>query len=300
MDRHYVYIYLDPFKPGRWEYETIVFDYKPFYVGVGTGYRYREHLTKSGIKKSKNQLKNRWINSILKNGVEPIINKLFVGLTLDEAKKIEIGIISHFGRIIDKSGLLTNITPGGDTTAANSMGAENIHSKIVYQYDLEGNFIKKWNGGCREIARTLNKFHSRISACCLGQTRKAYSSMWFYEYFGDKIVSYKRENSGDFSTKKVYVFDLESKLIKTFDSLSDASDYYGTHSSNLSSNILNKVKHKNLYFSYDENFTMPKQKFFTFKNENFRRLNDICLKFSLKLGQCKHKQKTGEINTVFV
>lgn len=42
--KYYTYIYLDPRKPGKYEYtlkneETIRFDYEPFYVGKGTGNR---------------------------------------------------------------------------------------------------------------------------------------------------------------------------------------------------------------------------------------------------------------------
>lgn len=47
---HFVYVYLNPLKPGKFCYGTYQFDYEPFYVGKGTRYRHLIHdkLFKSG------------------------------------------------------------------------------------------------------------------------------------------------------------------------------------------------------------------------------------------------------------
>lgn len=55
--------------------------------------------------------------------------------------------------------------------------------KIVFQYDKQGNLIKKWNS-TMEIQRTLGYFNSRISANCLGVKgigKYAYGYLWRYE-----------------------------------------------------------------------------------------------------------------------
>jgi len=46
MLKFYVYIYLDPQKPGNFSYGPYHFDFEPFYVGKGFGDRYLKHLTK--------------------------------------------------------------------------------------------------------------------------------------------------------------------------------------------------------------------------------------------------------------
>jgi hypothetical protein len=44
--KFYVYVYLDPRKKGRFTYEDLdfCFLFEPFYVGKGTGLRYKRHL----------------------------------------------------------------------------------------------------------------------------------------------------------------------------------------------------------------------------------------------------------------
>jgi hypothetical protein len=243
----------------------------------------------------------RKIKSILNKGINPVIIKIYENITQEKAKEYEIDIIKHFGRIIDKSGVLTNITPGGDTTVHSLLGANNAHSKIVYQYDLDGNFIKRWDCGCGEIERTLNKNCGLISNCCRGKgTKMAYDYMWFYENKGEKIEPYKRYNKGDFQSKKVYVFDLNNKFIHSYDSVIKAAKSYSVNKNNLSSYITKQIKYKDLYFSYKNDFLVPKQKFYVFENKKFRNIKTLCVECHLTLNQCKHKQKYGIIKTVFL
>lgn len=52
-------------------------------------------------------------------------------------------------------------------------------SKQVYQYDLNNNFIKKWES-TMEIQRQLKYCNSAISECCNGKRRNAYGYIWKY------------------------------------------------------------------------------------------------------------------------
>lgn len=47
QNKFYVYVYLDPRKPGKYKYGEYEFDYEPFYVGKGTGRRIRNHFKPS-------------------------------------------------------------------------------------------------------------------------------------------------------------------------------------------------------------------------------------------------------------
>lgn len=49
--------------------------------------------------------------------------------------------------------------------------------KITDQYDLNGNFIKRWNS-LEQIYRELNYGKSNISRCCSGKAKTAYGYLW--------------------------------------------------------------------------------------------------------------------------
>lgn len=65
-------------------------------------------------------------------------------MTKDEAINLEIEQIALHKRYKD-GGKLSNITTGGETVPDNLITVENDPkcSEKVYQYDLEGNFIKE-------------------------------------------------------------------------------------------------------------------------------------------------------------
>jgi group I intron endonuclease len=58
-------------------------------------------------------------------------------------------------------------------------GEKNHNSKKVYQYDLEGNFVRSF-GACEEAGRHLNKNSSNISMCARGDRPTAYGFKWSY------------------------------------------------------------------------------------------------------------------------
>ncbi len=94
----YVYIYYDPRK------EPI----EPIYVGKGNDERLRDHLYLKT-----NNILNSKINKIRELGLYPIIEKYIDNISDDEAYKIEIELISKFGKIVDNTGTLCNYCDGG-------------------------------------------------------------------------------------------------------------------------------------------------------------------------------------------
>lgn len=106
--RFYVYVYLDPRKPGKYKYGKYEFDYEPFYVGSGHYGRKFAHLDEAN-KTKKNSLKLNKIRKIIKSGTNPIIQELQKSLTQKESLKIEEYLIDSIGRINKQKGPLTNI-----------------------------------------------------------------------------------------------------------------------------------------------------------------------------------------------
>lgn len=107
---YYVYVYMDPRKSGEFCYGKLKFEYEPFYVGKGKGDRCNDHLKR----KSSNPFKDRKIEKIRLNGLEPIVVKIFENIDDLTSQKLEIDVISTIGRYDRNLGPLTNMTDGGD------------------------------------------------------------------------------------------------------------------------------------------------------------------------------------------
>jgi predicted DNA-binding protein YlxM (UPF0122 family) len=142
---YYVYIYLNQLQAGTWSFKEHSFGYQPFYVGKGKNKREKSHLYPSNLEKK--SYKNNIIKKILKETrEEPIHFRIYENLTNEEAIKIEAELISFFGRIDTKTGILTNLTDGGE--GLNNFADKNISKpwarKKVYQYTLDGLFVKEW------------------------------------------------------------------------------------------------------------------------------------------------------------
>jgi group I intron endonuclease len=107
IDNYYIYIYLDPRKLGQYCYNNICFLFEPIYVGKGKDNRWKDKNKRTNLFKNK-------INKIKKSGLEPIILKLYENLNEDQSFETEKQLIKEIGRINSKTGLLVNMTDGGE------------------------------------------------------------------------------------------------------------------------------------------------------------------------------------------
>lgn len=105
--------------------------------------------------------------------------------------------------------------------------------KIVYQYDLLGNFIKKYNS-ILDAATILNIAPGSIVKTCKGELKSCGGFMWSY----NKDINIKLERKTN--AKKVYQYDMQGNLVKIFDSIKQAATEVGT----TKSHICNCCKHK--------------------------------------------------------
>lgn len=282
-----MYILLNPLQSGEWFYKDIKLENQPFYIGIGVGSRATVHSTKSSLERDYNEGKNKIIKEILSRGKKVIIHKVYEGLSISEAKEREIILIKHFGRAkYISEGILSNLSPGGDTTSANLLGSENMHSKKVYQYSLDGSFIKEWD--ClrcitRDDGIPLN--YNTIGDSCRsnalnnGTTYSAGDSMWFYDYKGENIKPYTYNNG---QAKNVYRYCLRTlELLDTYLSAVDAGKDINSTKNAVSKSCVKHVKLKDCIYSYTE-LTLEDLESIRSKYRYFKNLDDGCVYLSLK------------------
>lgn len=116
INTHYVYIYCDPRKQGSFKYDDLdfTFNYEPFYIGSGKGYRWKRHLTNFELDWNYNTIKNGKIKHIINEGLDLSKYVIFykTNLSKQEALNIEINLIRFIGRIVKENGPLSNIDDG--------------------------------------------------------------------------------------------------------------------------------------------------------------------------------------------
>jgi hypothetical protein len=113
INNYYVYVYLDPRKPGSFKYKEFVFDYEPFYIGKGKFNRITYHIRQSTLDNDYNKIKNNKIKEIIHDKLKPIIIKYKSNLFENEAYNLESKMVKTIGRVDKKTGPLTNLTGGG-------------------------------------------------------------------------------------------------------------------------------------------------------------------------------------------
>lgn len=131
---------------------------------------------------------------------------------------------------------------------------ENFEYEKVYQYDLNGNFIKEW-ASAKEASIELNISKNGIQSNCYNPVRnKTYKGfIWSYEYFEkidiDKYLP-KKYIKNNKNSKKVYQYDKDYNLIKIWAS---AAECYRNGFSGVPACCRGKYKtHKGYIWSYTE------------------------------------------------
>lgn len=150
----YIYVYLNPLKPGKFEYDAFLFDYEPFYVGKGQAHRIDDHLHQAeyllehNIQPSGNKLKFNTLLKILKENLEPIRIKIFEKFSEERALQFESILISKIGRRDLGLGPLSNMTNGGEGISGYkhteeskekiSIASKLNRAKVPNNYDFSG------------------------------------------------------------------------------------------------------------------------------------------------------------------
>lgn len=191
-----------------------------------------------------NTYKSRWIKKILSLKLKPIMKILKI-CPLEDFEKYE----AEYIKIYKLNNLVNSDEAGqGNIGRRKEIIEKSIEkiSKIVYQYDINGNYIKKYKS-VREASRNLNIDHSHIVRCCNGTNKHTKGFIFKYEY--NKNV--KPVENPNALKKKVAELDAYGNIIKTWNSLMDCCRDTGIDNGNLSRVCSNKQKSiKKRHFTY--------------------------------------------------
>ena len=90
----------------------------------------------------------------------------------------------------------------------------------VLQYTFDGEFVKRYSS-LHEIERTIGKNYISVCYCCSGKYHYSYGYIWIYE----KDIDTLDERIKKIKEKRVVQLNLEGKLIKIWNSISEASKH---------------------------------------------------------------------------
>lgn len=134
------------------------------------------------------------------------------------------------------------------TWVASNKGKSTL-AKELYQFDLGGNFIAKFNSA-EEAGRVIGEIPTSISANLRGEIKRVKD--WIFSYY-TTVEPYvkKTKKIRMFTRKRKYpleIFTRDNKLIGSFDSMSDAANYIGISVAAIKYCLDRDGKNKNYYF----------------------------------------------------
>jgi hypothetical protein len=151
---------------------------EPFYIGIGTDSKYQRAYSKQ----SRNIFWNRIVS---KTDYE--VEILLDNLTRDEAKIKEIEFIALYGKKIDKTGILTNISDGGD---GNSGGK---HTEEAKRKIGESNKFKDYSKFDRSYMQT-KEYKDKVSKINKGRKMPDSMRQKVSDRMKNRIVSEKEKD----------------------------------------------------------------------------------------------------------
>lgn len=163
--QYYVYSLIDP--------RTM----QPFYIGKGCGnrlYQHRTHAVNDSHPEHYNQQCVR-IREIIADGLDVVVVKTFISTDESAVLNEEERLISSLGRVVNGTGILLNVSPGGYRS-----GVSVKRMKAVKQYTIQGTLISEYESAkyAADVVSSANQ--SYITQCCKGKQKSSGGFQWRY------------------------------------------------------------------------------------------------------------------------
>lgn len=199
---------------------------EPFYIGIGSdeGTTEKNDYVRARASWCRNTVWER-ITQKTKYRVEIMLHDI----SWEEACEKEIFFIKLYGRKDLGNGSLCNLTDGGEGAYGYKRSKEMNENALwykaipIYQYDLEGNFIREWKSA-QEASRSLKIDGTGITGVLRGE--HSYSKGYMFRY-KDGNLPINIESCRSSRYKPIYQFTKEGKFIKKWSSVEEAERILG-------------------------------------------------------------------------
>lgn len=154
---------------------------------------------------------------------QPIFDAWNEGLTITEiSEKLGIGTTTIYNNLQGYptySAQESNRRGGLKARQTAIQNSNVIHNfNYIYQYTLQGDFIKKWDS-CKEVHRELGYDACLIGKCVAGKRKSAYDYQW-KDFYKEKIEPYLGTVG---KTQEIIQKDLQDNEIQRFPSVAAAA-----------------------------------------------------------------------------
>lgn len=205
--KYYVYVFLDPRRPGNYQYGEHRFDYEPFYVGKGKGDRIKNHVSAYRLRVDKNRIKTSKLKKIIAAGFNPLnyVSKIKQNLLEGDALEFERSLIALIGRLDKKKGPLANLRDGGGSAGLNLFG-------------IKGQTYEQFYG--KEKAKEIK---DKLRVVRLGRKNPMFGNPGFWK--GKFHTEESKKKMSLSSSKAIKQLSLDGNLIKIWKNSYEAARF---------------------------------------------------------------------------
>lgn len=181
----------------------------PFYVGKGKHRRATNHVSMRQHKRLRdaNPHKAHTIDSIISGGHKVIIRIVSTHLLEEDAFEAEVNLIHKYGRWCNQTGMLTNITRGGEGNTRDALAVD--------QYTMWGEYLRTWQSAAEATAANGWECFSAIHKCCTGRERSYKGYLWCPSGSAPRLLT---------KNKPVYQWTRDGVLVNVYANEHKAAD----------------------------------------------------------------------------
>jgi hypothetical protein len=230
---YYTYIIIDPRNS------------QAFYVGKGKNRRMYDHWKHRNAKLCCNYQLRKTLKEIEHAGLRLVYAVPLCNVTEREALDKEIELVTKFGRLDIGTGILCNLTDGGDTGASSwspqtrlnksQIELEKNKGVPVSQYTLNGIFISSYPSAKRASESVTEANRSYISQCCKKKRQSSGGFLWAYTKDGVPLYTHAYNT-------KVHQYTLDGQFLTEYRCVSEAAKAVDAFPGDISSACRGKLK----------------------------------------------------------